>query len=155
MKKSKDIIHKLELLPHPEGGYFKEVYRSPLIHQGTRGERNLLTSIYFLLEQGQKSHWHRIQSDEQWHFYSGASLKICICENNQLVQYTLGPDLTKGEVPFINVPSGHWFGAFSTGEYTLVGATVSPGFDFKDFELAKREDIPMKDPLSLSLILET
>ncbi|MFZ9000761.1 MAG: cupin domain-containing protein [Bacteriovoracaceae bacterium] len=155
MMKAKEYIKHLDLSPHPEGGYFKEIYRSDTEKEFIAGKRSLLTSIYFLLEKGQKSHWHKIKSDEQWHFYAGAPLTICIIKENKLEKLSLGPNIKNGESLFINIPADHWFGAFSNGDFTLVGATVAPGFDFQDFSLAKREDIPLKDPLSLSLILDS
>ena len=152
---AKEYIKHLDLIPHPEGGHYKEIYRSSTEVEFKMGKRSLLTSIYFLLEKNEKSHWHKIQSDEQWHYYAGAPLTICILKDSKIEKHILGNNIEKGESPFINVAANHWFGAYSNGDFTLVGATVSPGFDFKDFVLARREDIPTNDPLSLALILNS
>jgi predicted cupin superfamily sugar epimerase len=133
------LIATLGLSPHPEGGYYGEVYRSSAtVHPGDgRGPRSALTTIYFLLPQGSVSRWHRVQSDEVWHFYEGAPLDLWIAspEGDRLDHYRLG--LLEGEQrPVWTVPAGRWQAARSTGSYTLVGCTVGPGFDFRDFALA-------------------
>jgi predicted cupin superfamily sugar epimerase len=133
------LIATLGLSPHPEGGYYGEVYRSnATVHPDDgRGARSALTTIYFLLPQGSVSRWHRVQSDEVWHFYEGAPLDLWMAspEGDQLDQYRLGP--IEGEQrPVWTVPAGRWQAARSTGSYTLVGCTVGPGFDFRDFALA-------------------
>ncbi len=117
-----EIAATLGLQPHPEGGAFRETWR------GAEG-----TAIYFMLRRGERSHWHRVHhADELWHFYAGAPLKLFIGDEVQL----LGPELGAGQRPQAVVPAKVWQAAESTGEYTLVGCTVSPAFDFEHFELA-------------------
>jgi predicted cupin superfamily sugar epimerase len=133
------LIATLGLSPHPEGGYYGEVYRSSAtVHPDDgRGFRSALTTIYFLLPQGSVSRWHRVRSDEVWHFYEGAPLDLWMAssDGDQLDHYRLG--LLEGEQrPVWTVPAGRWQAARSTGSYTLVGCTVGPGFDFRDFALA-------------------
>lgn len=127
------IISRLELAPHPEGGWYKETWRE------TGGEgRASGTCIYFLLRDGEASHWHRVDAAEIWHFYAGAPLILSMAasEAGPARDHQLGPDLSAGETPQIVVPKGHWQAARTTGAYTLVGCTVSPGFQFEGFELA-------------------
>ena len=133
-------INHFSLLPHPEGGYYKETFRSEKSFQleGFEGERSICTSIYFLLEKGQTSALHRIKSDEIWYFHDGQTLEIIELDSNGNETITrLGKDLLNGEVLQHVVPAGIWFGARLTAdsEFCLVGCQVSPGFDFKDFEL--------------------
>ncbi len=143
-------VEKLGLLRHPEGGYFAETYRAPAsIPAGALeglfpGERRFSTAIYYLLEQGDFSAFHRIRSDELWHFYNGDPLDIfCFNEQGELLQITLGNDPEKGEVLQAVVPAGCWFGSLpaSGSRFSLVGCTVAPGFDFEDFEMAVREEL--------------
>ena len=138
-------IDKLQLHQHIEGGAFREIYRSPLTipHHSLplffQGDRNASTSIYFLLAQGQFSAFHRIASDELWHFYFGDPLLIHeIGHNRKLVTHRLGNDPEKGESFQAVVRAGSWFASVPAegSEYSLVGCTVAPGFDFADFELA-------------------
>jgi predicted cupin superfamily sugar epimerase len=133
------LVARLGLKPHPEGGYYAEVHRSEaLVHPvDGRGPRAALTTIYFLLPAGAVSRWHRVQSDEAWHFYEGAPLDLWIGspDGDHVVQYELGP-LEGERRPVWVVPAGWWQAARSTGAYTLVGCTVGPGFDFSDFTLA-------------------
>lgn len=142
-------IDKLELEKHPEGGYYKEVYRSELsidasiINQS--GERSVCTSIYFLLASDEFSAFHRIKSDEIWHFYSGSSLTIhMIDQQGGYEKALLGLD----HLPQFVVPANVWFGATvnKANSYALVGCTVSPGFDFLDFELANKENLSNQFP---------
>lgn len=133
------IIDKLGLQPHPEGGHYRQTW----IAEGDG--RATGTCIYFLLEAGERSHWHRVDAVEIWHFYAGAPLIVSISEtiDGPAVDNQLGPDLLKGQYPQVIVPKHHWQSARSTGEYTLVGCTVSPGFQFEGFELAEAGfDIP-------------
>ena len=141
-------IDKLQLTPHVEGGAFREVYRSELVLPRSalplffQGNRNVATSIYFLLSQGQFSAFHRIASDEQWHFYCGDALLIYeITHGGRMIEHRLGQDPSKGEVFQTVVKAGSWFASVPApdSEYSLVGCTVAPGFDFADFELAGRE----------------
>lgn len=137
-------IEHLGLKAHPEGGYYKEVYRAELVIEptGFAGKRNICTGIYFLLEAGQFSALHRIKSDEIWHFYDGQAVDIFTIDpsNDSAQILRLGLDIEHGEQPMHIVKAGHWFGAlpaFSEG-YALVGCTVAPGFDFMDFEMPDR-----------------
>lgn len=123
------IIRLLGLKPHPEGGHYRETFRDPRLIDG----RAASTAIYFLLGAGERSHWHRVDAVEVWHFHAGAPLALSI-EGQGVV--TLGPDLAKGERPQGVVPAGRWQAAESLGNWTLVGCTVAPGFDFAGFELA-------------------
>ena len=133
-------INHFSLLPHPEGGYYKETFRSEKSFQceGFEGELSICTSIYFLLEKGQTSALHRIKSDEIWYFHDGQTLEIIELDSNGNETITrLGKDILNGEVLQHVVPAGIWFGArlAAHSEFCLVGCQVSPGFDFKDFEL--------------------
>ena len=137
---AKTYIDKLAMLPHPEGGYYKENFRSETTFQfdGFEGERSICTSIYFLLEKGQTSALHRIKSEEIWYFHDGQTLEIIELDTNGNEMITrLGKDLLNGEMLQHVVPANTWFGARLTHEsdFCLVGCQVSPGFDFKDFEL--------------------
>lgn len=126
-----EIIKRLDLKPHPEGGHYAETWRA-----GGDG-RPSGTAIYFLLKAGESSHWHRVDATEIWHFYAGAPLELRISETDVGPARTLilSPDLTQG-APQLIVPEGHWQAAATTGDWTLVGCTVSPGFQFEGFELA-------------------
>ena len=128
-----DIIARLDLQPHPEGGHFRETWRA----EATDGERAAGTAIYFLLKAGEVSHWHRVDAAEIWHHYAGAPLDLSIAEAGGKAQTsTLGPDLAAGHRPQLIVPPDAWQSARSQGKWTLVGCTVSPGFEFEHFELA-------------------
>lgn len=129
-----DIIAHLDLAPHPEGGWFRETLRVT----GENDGRSPGTAIYFLLRAGESSHWHRVDATETWHFYAGAPLVLSISASNEgpAVDHQLGPDLRAGQSPQITVPPHHWQAARTTGDFTLVGCTVSPGFDFAGFTLA-------------------
>lgn len=124
-----DIIDLLGLKPHPEGGWYSETWRA-----GGEG-RAAGTAIYFLLEEGQRSHWHRIDSAEIWHWYAGSPLTLSIHDDETRVT-TLGSNLGAGQRPQCIVPPGTWQSAEPKGGWALVGCTVSPGFDFAHFELA-------------------
>jgi predicted cupin superfamily sugar epimerase len=154
-------IKELALTRHVEGGSFRETYRSGLsigkehLPPGFKGKRNFSTSIYFLLEQGQFSAFHRIPSDELWHFYYGDTLIIYeIDGNGTLHEHLLGNDPRKGESFQVVIRAGNWFGSrpAAGSEYALVGCTVSPGFDFEDFELAERERLCEDFPQHAGLI---
>jgi predicted cupin superfamily sugar epimerase len=139
------LIKRLKLLPHPEGGFYREVYRSKnIIKTGSKqfpAGRSFYTSIYFLLNGNQVSKLHRIRSDEIWHFNLGAALTILELKRGGGVKKTvLGPQLQKGQVIQYCVPKNTWFGAYLNTEsgFALVSCNVSPGFDFRDFEMAKR-----------------
>jgi len=154
-------IEKLQLIEHPEGGYYRETYRHPLLlrraHLPARysGDRCLLTMIYFLLRGDQFSALHRLQSVEGWHFYQGCPLMLYLLDSvGQLQKVVMGPDAEAGQVLQVIVPAGTWFGArpVDPQSYTLIGCTVSPGFDFQDFELAERDDLIQAFPQHRSLI---
>jgi len=145
----KFLIEKLNLKPHPEGGWFGETYRSIEKVGEKEKSRNLSTAIYFLLEKGQFSALHKIKSDEIWHFYKGYPLEIFWIDpsgkwNTQL----LGNDLLKNELPQFTIQAGLWFGSrpAKRSDYSLVGCTVSPGFDFADFQLAEKEELLKQYP---------
>lgn len=129
---AEEIIAFLGLEPHPEGGWYRQTW------EAEDGPRASGTSIYFLLKTGEKSHWHRVDAAEIWHFYAGAPLilKMSETESGPASAEVLGTNLTQGESPQIVVPKGWWQAAETKGEYTLVGCTVSPGFQFDGFELA-------------------
>ncbi len=139
-------IEKYEMVRHPEGGYFKETYRSSEVISDLpkrfTGSRSVSTSIYFLLEAGDFSAFHKILSDEVWHFYTGDALEIFYFDNqNELQIIKLGNNAEIGEVFQAVVPAGSWFGSKPAlnSKYSLVGCTVAPGFDFQDFEMAEQK----------------
>jgi predicted cupin superfamily sugar epimerase len=134
-----DIIARLELRPHPEGGHYRETFRDP---RADGSGRSLSTAIYFLLARGERSHWHRIDAVEVWHYYAGHPLTLQIADEDGHRIIRLGPDLAAGEVPQTIVPARAWQAAESTGDWTLAGCTVAPGFDFAGFELAPRDWTP-------------
>lgn len=151
------LIEKLELRPHPEGGYYRETYRSKeqITLKGFEGDRNYSTAIYFLLTSENFSAFHKIKQDEVWHFYSGSPLFVhVIDEQGTYMRHTVGIDLAKGEVPQLVVRAGDWFGSsvVDPGSYSLVGCTVAPGFDFRDFEMAKRQELLQKFPAHQEII---
>ena len=127
------VIARLELKPHPEGGHYRETFRDTLIVDGGRAAS---TAIYFLLARGEQSHWHRIDAVEIWHYHAGSALTLRIADATGERAIRLGPDVIAGEQPQGIVPASAWQAAESTGDWTLVGCTVSPGFDFAKFELA-------------------
>lgn len=134
-----DIIERLKLEPHPEGGWFRETWRA----ETKDGARASGTAIYYLLKAGERSHWHRVDAAEIWHYYAGAPLKLSISEaGHSQKELILGPDLSKGEAPQLIVPPHAWQAAESLGSYTLVGCTVSPAFEFSGFEMAPENWAP-------------
>ncbi|TYA71356.1 cupin domain-containing protein [Seonamhaeicola marinus] len=162
MKQSiKRIIEQLGLLPHPEGGYYKETYRSNGIITNTNlndsfsGDRNYSTGIYFLLTSNTFSAFHRINQDEMWHFYKGSPLKLhIISETGTYSEVIIGNDVLNNQTPQFTVKARDWFAAevIDNGDYSLVGCTVSPGFDFRDFNLPKREMLISKFPEHTAII---
>jgi predicted cupin superfamily sugar epimerase len=134
-----DIIARLELKPHPEGGHFRETFRDPRLDANGR---SVSTAIYFLLARGERSQWHRIDAVEVWHYYAGSALTLEVADGDGQRTITLGPDLAAGDVPQAVVPAQAWQAAESTGDWTLVGCTVAPGFDFATFELAPEGWMP-------------
>lgn len=156
-------IDQLGMTRHPEGGYFAETYRSAerveAAHLPARfgGDRTLATAIYFLLKGSDFSSFHRIQSDETWHFYTGNSLTVYeIDQTGSLKQHRLGPDFSSGERFQATIGAGHWFASRVTDldGYALVGCTVAPGFDFADFELAQRDKLSGLYPQHAVLIAQ-
>ncbi len=142
---AKKIIDLLGLLPHPEGGFYRETYRSKAIFNLEDGRvRHASTAIYYLLSDREKSHFHRIRSDEAWLFHKGAPLDIwIITAAGTLELITLGNRLDLQEVPQTIIPAGTWFAAQVKNEegFALVTCTVSPGFDFEDFEMGTPKDL--------------
>ena len=140
MPSATDIIASLELRPHPEGGYYRETFRD------TRADphgRSTSTAIYFLLARGEPSHWHRIDAAEIWHHYAGSALILQIAHDGGAPHTVrLGPDVAGGERPQAIVPAQAWQTAATTGDWTLVGCTVAPGFEFASLELAKPDWSP-------------
>ena len=129
-----DIIRRLDLQPHPEGGHFRETFRDP---RTDADGRSASTAIYFLLKAGEVSRWHRVDAAEVWHWYAGAPLELSIAENDRIIaKLTLGSGLGDGQRPQAVVPARHWQSARSLGAWTLAGCTVAPGFEFSRFELA-------------------
>ncbi|HYC03624.1 MAG TPA: cupin domain-containing protein [Azospirillaceae bacterium] len=137
------IIGLLGMRPHPEGGHFVETYR----HMPEGGGRGASTCIYFLLREGERSHWHRVlDADEVWHWYAGSSLTLGLAPyGGSATEHVLGPDLLAGERPQLVVPAGWWQAATSRGGWTLVGCTVAPAFEFAKFELAPPGWSPGRD----------
>jgi len=142
-------IDKLQLLPHPEGGYYKEVYRDKRIvkkealAEKFHGDRNYSTAIYYLLEKRDFSCFHRIKSDELWHFYTGGSINIYYLKQGELHTLKLGINIDNDESPICMIPKNTWFAAEPAieTEFALMGCTVAPGFDFNDFEKASKKDL--------------
>jgi predicted cupin superfamily sugar epimerase len=134
-----DIIARLELKPHPEGGHFRETFRDTRLDANGR---SVSTTIYFLLARGERSHWHRIDAVEVWHYYAGGALTLEIADHDGRRSIRLGPDLAAGQVPQAVVPAHGWQSAETIGDWTLVGCTVAPGFDFATFELAQKDWVP-------------
>jgi len=164
MQQASFWIKKYGLKQHPEGGYFTETYRSSEIiekdalPQRFKGKRSFSTGIYFMLEAHYFSAFHRIQSDEMWHFYAGEALEIFVInpETGNLETIRLGNDSEKGEAFQAVVPAGTWFASrpCAGSTYALVGCTVAPGFDFEDFEMAERAALQALFPQHSGLILE-
>ena len=127
---AEEIIRKLELQPHPEGGWYRQTWVGPMV-----GGRASGTAILFLLKAGERSHWHRVDADEIWLWHAGAPLVLSMGVDRAM-EHRLGQDVLGGEVVQAVVPAGWWQAARSTGEWTLVSCTVSPGFRFEGFELA-------------------
>ncbi len=155
------FVEKLNLQPHPEGGYFAETYRSaekvdrPHLPSRFSRSRSFSTAIYFLLEGNNFSAFHRIKSDEVWHFYYGQALDVFIIHpEGELEILRIGNDLENGCSFQGAVKAGCWFASrpVSKNGFSLVGCTVAPGFDFADFELAKRDDLTKEYPMHAELI---
>lgn len=143
-------INKLQLIKHPEGGYYREVYRSAeFVHKKNLPDRyssfrSFSTSIYFLLESNEFSAFHRLKSDEIWHFYEGSAITIVILfPEGEIKKVTLGRNVDKNESYQTLIPKGCWFAAQvnQSESFSLVGCTVAPGFDFEDFEIGRKESL--------------
>jgi predicted cupin superfamily sugar epimerase len=132
------IIAALGLQPHPEGGWFRETFRAtPPSDSKAGGGRGASTAIYYLLQAGETSHWHRVDADEVWHFYAGTPLELSLSPDGTAIsRHVLGIGLGDGQAPQIVVPAGCWQSARPLGAYTLVGCTVAPAFAFAGFEMA-------------------
>ena len=134
-----EIIRLLGLKPHPEGGHFCQTFRDT---QLIDGKRPASTAIYFLLARGERSHWHRVDAVEGWHWHAGAALRLMIAERGTTNTVTLGPDLAAGQRPQAIVPFHAWQAAETLGDWTLVGCTVAPGFEWAGFEMASKDWTP-------------
>ena len=161
MNTAEKIIAGINLQPHPEGGYFKEVYRSSdiieadALPEAFKTERNYSTSIYFLLTSDNFSAFHKINQEEVWHFYDGSPLLLyTIYPSGEISEIKIGRDLENGEVPQYVVPRNYWFAAqvIQQNGFSFVGCTVAPGFDFNDFTLANRESLTKEFPQHKKLI---
>lgn len=139
-------IKKLKLERHPEGGYFRETYRSETM----MGERSAATAIYYMLTEGEFSAFHRLKSDETWHHYAGGSLTLHIIDKGKLSRVRLGKG--KGESPQAVVRANTWFAASLNGAYCLVGCTMSPGFYYRDWELGRRDELVRAYPQHRALL---
>ncbi len=155
MSEIQHLIEKFNLEPHPEGGYFKETYRSnghienSALPKAYTGSRNYSTCIYFLLTSDTFSAFHKIHQDEIWHFYAGSPLKLyIISDTGEYSEHLIGNNFSEGQVPQFVVPGRHWFAAktLKVDSYSFVGCTVAPGFDFADFVLPERAELISKFP---------
>lgn len=141
--RAREIIETLGLAPHPEGGWYAETWRAP----APSGARAAGTAIYYLLERGQRSHWHRVDAAEIWHWYAGGPLSLSISPDGRDCRtLPLGPDLDAGERPQRLVPPGCWQSASPLGDWTLAGCTVTPAFEFAGFEMAPPDWRPAAEP---------
>lgn len=145
------LIERLGLQPHPEGGLFREVYRSnsKVALPSARGDRAALTTIYFLLRRGEHSRWHRLRSDEVWHYCEGDALELIWTDKRlERVERAVLGHLSDSARPMAVVPAECWQAARTLGDYTLVGCTVGPGFEFADFRLMERDSVDATTLLS-------
>ncbi|MCA0431151.1 MAG: cupin domain-containing protein [Bacteroidetes bacterium] len=153
------LVNRFNLLPHPEGGFYKETYRNENkeLFTNFNGKRNLSTAIYFLIEQNNFSAFHKIKSDEMWHFYYGDALEVIeINEIGELKHTVIGNQIQKGETFQYNVKANTWFASrvYKNGTFSFVGCTVAPGFDFLDFELASASDLILNYPQHKQVIMQ-
>ncbi|MCM8529448.1 MAG: cupin domain-containing protein [Lentisphaeraceae bacterium] len=152
--RAEEIISKLELAKHPEGGWYKETHRSEEVFSTERGERSLATVIYFMLKDDEKSAFHRLKSDEFWYFHQGTNLTVhVIYEGGEYKKHDLGI-AGEGSFPQLYLPAGCWFAAEcrENNSFSLVSCSVHPGFDFTDFELAAEKDLQKSYPQYSELI---
>ncbi|GAA4311775.1 cupin domain-containing protein [Pontixanthobacter gangjinensis] len=161
MNKLEKIIARLDLQPHPEGGFFRETYRSEgeisqsELGEAYSGKRNFSTCIYFLLTSEAHSNFHRIKQDEIWHFYDGSPIRLhTISENGEHKEQLIGREVLNGETPQLVVKGGDWFAAevINENDFSLVGCTVAPGFSFEDFELPPGKELLERFPQHERLI---
>lgn len=157
MTAAQSIVSKLNLQPHPEGGWYAEIYRSQNVVSGLKPDttdttRSAMTSIYFLLEEGQVSRWHCVDADEAWHFYEGDLLELLVAppDFSRIEIIQLG-EIGQGEKPVHVVPAGWWQAARSTGTFSLVGCTVAPGFQFSGFRFLNEEETERMRKLNTDL----
>jgi predicted cupin superfamily sugar epimerase len=141
-----ELVRALGLKPHPEGGYYHETYRASAQVQTPRGPRAAGTAIYYLLPRGAIAAWHQVASDEVWHFYDGAPLTLYLLREGGLETVVLGRDVERGERPQVVIPAGVLQAGLTSGDYTLVGCTVAPGFDFADWEMPPRATLLARYP---------
>lgn len=155
------LIKQLGLKSHPEGGYYKETYKSSeqiaaaALPEQFRSPRHFSTCIYFLMTSKSFSAFHRIQQDEIWHFYDGSPISLHILSpDGHYANHRIGRDIPAGELPQVVVSAGHWFAAevIEENSFSLVGCTVAPGFSFEDFELGTRTDLTRRFPDFAELI---
>jgi uncharacterized protein len=157
---ARDWIDRLDLMPHPEGGWYRETYRcaesttAAALPTRFRGARHHATAIYYLLEEGDFSAWHRIHSDEIWHVYAGSLELAILTPAGELSRHRLGVDPAAEELPQFVVPHGQWFAARPRSAWVLTGCTVAPGFDFADFEMAVPADLLAAHPSHAAAIRE-
>lgn len=136
-----EMISKLQLTPHPEGGHFRETFRDSATSSG----RSASTAILYLLKAGERSHWHRVDATEVWHWHAGAPLELALsADGSDSRTLILGPLIAEGQSPQIVVPATCWQAARSLGDYSLVGCTVAPGFEFAGFEMAPAGWMPRR-----------
>lgn len=143
------LIDRLQLIPHPEGGFYRETFRATETVLNANGQiRSTGTAIYYLLEKDNISHFHRITSDETWFYHEGEAVEILMLKNQELIAIVLGPNLSAGEVYQATVPANTWFAAQvrNSKGYSLVSCAVAPGFDFADFELAQFDTLVEEFP---------
>jgi hypothetical protein len=153
---ARDLVRRLALSPHPEGGYYRETWRSRDILRGLpRGERAASTAIYFLLPADAFSAWHRVASDEAWHHYDGDPLDLHLIDEATGAHsvVVLGPDVAGGQAPQHVVPADVWQAASPRGDrYALCGCTVAPGFDFADFEMVEAGELDLRFPAHAEIV---
>ncbi len=163
MKAIEELVEHLEMLPHPEGGFYKEVYRSKqtisknALENNFSGDRSYCTSIYFLLTSDNFSGFHRIKQDEIWNFYKGSPLLVHVIDKDGIYTcHEVGMDIENKSFPQLVVPGGSWFASSvkNKDDYSFVGCTVAPGFDFEDFELANRADLTAEYPQHKEIITQ-
>lgn len=158
MTNAATYIQDLNLQPHPEGGYYKETYRAERLVDiaSFNGTRNVSTAIYFLLEGNNKSHFHKIKSDELWFYHDGASLEIFVLSKTETTLIRLGKNIANGEVLQAVVPANTWFASKVKNNegFVLVSCTVSPGFSFEDFEMATKDHLKMEFHNAIEIIEE-